>query len=155
MTERSAIPASFTIERVLEAPPARVFACFADGETKRRWACHENWRMSQFDFRPGGREVSSGSEPGGPVYDFDGVYQDIVPGERIVFAFEMRRDGVRFSVSVGTIQFEPHAAGTRLLFTEQGVFLDGYEDPAQREQGSGMGLDNLADMLRREAAAAA
>ena len=154
MTERSAIQASFTIERIFDAPPARVFQCFAEAETKKRWACHEDWRMTEFDFRPGGREVSSGGEPGGPVYDFNGRYQDIVPGERIVFAFEMRRDGVRFSISVGTIQFEPHARGTRLLFSEQGVFLDGYEDPAQRESGSGVGLDNLAEMLRREAAAA-
>jgi uncharacterized protein YndB with AHSA1/START domain len=154
MTARSAIQASFTVERVLEAPPPRVFACFADGETKKRWACHDNWQTTAFDFRPGGREASSGGEPGGPVYDFDGVYQDIVPDQRIVFAFEMRRDGVRFSVSVGTIQFEPHPRGTRLLFTEQGVFLDGHDDPAQREQGSGVGLDNLAEMLRREAATA-
>jgi uncharacterized protein YndB with AHSA1/START domain len=154
MTERSAVQASFAIERVFDASPSRVFQCFADAETKRRWSCHENWRMSEFDFRPGGRERSSGSEPDGPVYEFDGVYQDIVEGERIIFAFEMRRDGVRFSVSVGTIQFEPHARGTRLLFAEQGVFLDGWEDPAQRESGSGVGLDNLAEMLRREAAAA-
>ena len=154
MTERSAIQASFTIERVFDAPPSRVFECFADPEAKKRWACHENWRMDEFDFRPGGRERSSGGEPGEPVYDFDGVYQDIVPDERIVFAFEMRRYGVRFSVSVGTIQFEPHERGTRLLFTEQGVFLDGWEDPAQRESGSGTGLDNLEEMLRREAATA-
>ncbi len=154
MSERSAIQASFTIERVFDAPPGRVFQCFADAETKRRWACHENWAMSEFDFRPGGREVSSGGEPGRPVYGFNGRYQDIVPDRRIVFAFEMARDGVRFSISVGTIQFEPHGAGTRLLFTEQGVFLDGHEDPARREQGSGTGLDNLAEMLRREAVAA-
>ena len=154
MTERSTVQARFTIDRVLEAAPERVFACFADGETKRRWACHEDWQTTELAFRPGGRERSSGGEPGGPVYDFDGVYQDIVDGERIVFAFEMRRDGVRFSISVGTIQFEPDPKGTRLLFTEQGVFLDGWEDPAQRESGSGVGLDNLAEMLRREAAAA-
>ena len=154
MTGRSAVQASFTIERVFEATPARVFQCFADADTKARWSCHENWTMSEFEFREGGRERSSGGEPSEPVYDFDGVYQDIVEGERIVFAFEMRRDGERFSVSVGTIQFAPHERGTRLLFTEQGVFLEGWEDARQREAGSGVGLDNLAEMLRREAAAA-
>ena len=153
MSERCAVQASFTIERVFEATPARVFQCFADADTKKRWSCHENWTLSAFDFREGGRERSCGGEPGEPVYDFDGVYQDIVDGERVVFAFEMRRDGVRFSVSVGTIQFQPHGTGTQLLFTEQGVFLDGWEDARQREAGSGVGLDNLAEMLRREAAA--
>ena len=152
MTGRSAVQASFTIERVFEAMPARVFHCFADADTKARWSCHENWTMSEFEFREGGRERSSGGEPGEPVYDFDGVYQDIVEGERIVFAFEMRRDGERFSVSVGTIQFAPHDRGTRLLFTEQGVFLDGYDDIAGRKEGTRIGLDNLQTALQREAA---
>ena len=153
MTGRSAVQASFTIERVFEATPARVFQCFADADTKARWSCHENWTMSEFEFREGGRERSSGGEPSEPVYDFDGVYQDIVEGERIVFAFEMRRDGERFSVSVGTIQLAPHDRGTRLLFTEQGVFLDGYDDIAGREEGTRIGLDNLERQLKQQRAA--
>ena len=41
---------------------------------------------------------------------------------------------------------------SRLRFTEQGVFLDGYDDIAGREEGTRVGLDNLEVALRREAA---
>ena len=37
MTERSTQHGTFTIERTLPFPPARVFAAFADPEAKGRW----------------------------------------------------------------------------------------------------------------------
>jgi uncharacterized protein YndB with AHSA1/START domain len=154
MTVRSAAHTTFVVERTFEAAPARVFAAFADPKAKARWSCHDTWRQTEFDFRPGGREVNAGGEPGGPVYAFDGRYQDIIPSERIVFAYDMHRDDVRISVSVATIEFAPQDGGTRLVFTEHAVFLDGHESPALREQGAGHGLDNLADMLSGEDAAA-
>jgi uncharacterized protein YndB with AHSA1/START domain len=154
MTERSVTHATFVIERVYEASPARVFAAFADPKAKARWACHDDWRVIEIDFQAGGREVSRGGPPGGPVYTFDGRYQDIVPEHRIVFTYAMYRDATRLSVSVATITFRSEGAGTRLTFTEQGAFLDGHDTPAQREHGTGQGLDNLEAELRRQATAA-
>ncbi len=40
--------------------------------------------------------------------------------------------------------------GTRLMFTEQGAFFDGLEDPAEREHGMGKLLDALARFLAGE-----
>jgi hypothetical protein len=37
---------------------------------------------------------------------------------------------------------------TRLVFTEQGAFLDGHEMPARREQGMGSLLDSLGEWLQ-------
>lgn len=45
------------------------------------------------------------------------------------------------------------AGGPRMRFTEQGVFLDGYDDIAGREEGTRIGLDNLERGLRRTEAA--
>ena len=59
MIERSAIPATFTIERHYPAKPARVFAAWASVEAKARWAyCDEAWKpqLHELDFRVGGRE---------------------------------------------------------------------------------------------------
>ena len=64
----------------------------------------------------------------------------------------MYLDGTRISVSLATVEFRPEGAGTRLIFTEQGAFLDGYDDPAQREQGTRDLLDALGTELRREPA---
>ena len=45
-------------------------------------------------------------------------------------------------------------AGTRLIFTEQAAFLDGYNDLAVREEGTRAGRDNLDAELKREPARA-
>src|SRR3546814_20105417 len=55
--------------------------------------------------------------------------------------------GNRISVSQATMQFEPAGGGTRLVFTEQDAFLDGYDDAGQREAGMGEPLEPLAGEL--------
>lgn len=155
MTERSVAHGGFTIERVFDASPARVFRAFADPKQKVRWACHEDWRMVEDDIRVGGMEVSRGGEPGGPVYTFRGLYQDIVENERMVISYTMDRDERRVSVSTMTLEFAAAGAGTKLTFTDWGAFLDGLDTPKEREHGSGVGLDNLAAHLARETAGAA
>ncbi len=57
-------------------------------------------------------------------------------------------DGIRISVSVATAEFRPERDGTRLVFNEQGAFLDGRETPASREQGMGSLLDLLGQWLQ-------
>jgi uncharacterized protein YndB with AHSA1/START domain len=74
-----------------------------------------------------------------------------VPVRRIVYAYAMHRDDVKISVSLATIQFEPAVAGTRLAVTEQGAFLDGYDDAGSREHGTGGLLDKLEAALRHAA----
>jgi uncharacterized protein YndB with AHSA1/START domain len=85
--------------------------------------------------------------PDGREYTFQAFYQDIVPGRRIVYTYDMLLDGIRISVSVATVEFKPERDGTRLVFTEQGAFLDGHETPARREQGMGSLLDSLRQWL--------
>lgn len=44
-------------------------------------------------------------------------------------------------------EFKPEGAGAKLIFTEQGVFLDGHDTPAQREEGTKLMLDKLFKQL--------
>jgi uncharacterized protein YndB with AHSA1/START domain len=155
MSERTALHGAFTIERIYEARPARVFAAWTSVEAKAAWNfCDESWRptLHEIDFRVGGRERIRTGPAGGTVHAFDGTFHDIVPDRRIVFAYDMRLDQRLISVSLATITVAPEGKGTRLTFTEQGVFLDGYDDVAGREEGTRIGLDNLQTALRREAA---
>lgn len=39
-----------------------------------------------------------------------------------------------------------------MIFTEQAVFLDGFDDAGGREQGTGALLDKLGAALRRDSA---
>lgn len=148
--------ATFTIERYYDAPPARVFAAWANPEIKYRWfACHGDWVSQGYgmDFRVGGREWNRTGPKDGTVHAYDACYHDIVDNERIVLAYDMHLDRTRISVSLLTLEFRAEGPGTRLVFTEQGAFLDGYDDVAGREEGSRIGLENLAAELERSRAA--
>jgi len=157
MTSRTVTHASFTLKRTYPATPARVFDAFATPEAKARWfAGTEAWteRERKFDFRVGGQERLVGAWAGGKVSAFDARYYDIVPGERIVYAYEMHIDGTRISVSLATVEFKPSGSGgTQLVVTEQGAFLDGYDDAGSREAGTASLLDRLGASLLQQAGA--
>jgi len=151
MAEKTTSHASFVIERTYDAPPARVFHAFADSDSKRRWFHGPAGKWTEIsraqDFRVGGEERVSGGFSGGPVSSFHGHYLDIVPDRRIVYAYDMHLDDRKISVSLATVEFEPAGAGTRLIYTEQGAFLDGYDDAGSREHGTGLLLDMLGASL--------
>lgn len=157
MTPRSVTHATFVIERVYPASPARVFAAFSQPALKARWFVGpDDWQAQEhrLDFRVGGREINRGGPPGGPVHAFDAVYQDIVQDRRIVFTYDMHVGDARLSVSLTTVELVPEGKGTRLIFTEQGAFLDGHEAPAQRELGTRELLESLARALETTAVTA-
>lgn len=152
--QRSSVTHStFVLERDYNASPARVFKAFADPKAKAQWFHGpEEWGPdeSTIDFRVGGIETSRGGPPGGPVHTMKGIYQDIVPNERIVFSYDMLIDETRISVSLQTLEFLPTGKGTLLILTEQGVYLDGNDSPGLREQGTRDLLDALGAALARE-----
>jgi uncharacterized protein YndB with AHSA1/START domain len=155
MAAQSARHATFTIERTFAAPPALVFRAFADPGAKAKWfGGPKEWDKTreEFDFRVGGRERSSGGPKGGTKHTFDAVYQDIVPDTRIVYSYSLELDDKRISVSLATIEFVASGKGTKLTLTEQGVFLDGYDDAGMREQGTRGLLDKLAASLETASA---
>ena len=156
VTESSVIHDTFVLERTYPVPVSRVFAAFAAKEAKEAWAdtgdlspAAPDDRATEFDFRIGGRE-RFGFSYQGTSFRYDATYYDIVPGQRIIYSYEMYHDGVRFSVSVATIEFAATAGGTALTWTEQGAYLDGFdgaEAPRLREGGTAEMLDGLAKYL--------
>ena len=146
----------FTIERRFRQAPAETFRAFADPELKRRWfGAPASWTdvVRELDFRAGGSELSVGRDTSGTLHEFRSRYHDIVDGERIVFAYDLLLDERLISVSLTTVEVRPDGAGTRLVFTEHGAFFDDLEDPAEREHGTGLLLDNLAAFLADQVAA--
>lgn len=152
MTKRSVTHATFTLERTYDAAPARVFKAFADPAAKARWfaGSEDEWKTGKYelDFKVGGRETWRGGEKGGPEYRNDTNFRDIVPDQRIIFAYDMFQDDKRISVSLATVELKPDGGGTRLTFTEQGAFLDGYDDPKIRQSGWGSLLESLGKELK-------
>jgi uncharacterized protein YndB with AHSA1/START domain len=156
MTKPSAQHATFTIRRDFDAPVALVFQAFADKIHKARWfKGPPEWKeeVRKQDFRVGGNDRLKGTWEGAGrpwrVSDFTATYFDIVPDTRIVYVYEMTMDGVKISTSLATVQFEASGKGARLTVTEQGAFLDGYDDSGSREEGVGAQLDMLGEVLTR------
>ena len=146
--------ATFSIERTYDAPPSRVFTAFADRKAKeQRFGGPEEWGPDEheMDFRVGGRETSVGGPKGGPVHAFACTYHDIVENERIVYTYDMHLDGALLSVSTATIEFAPDSAGTRLVLTEMGAFLDDIDTVESREHGTRELLDGLGRALKEMA----
>lgn len=154
MSKRSTHHATFVIERGYAASPAREFAAWAEPKAKAQWFVGPDaWEKSdhKLDFRVGGKESVSGGPPGGPSHVYNALYQDIVPDERIVLTYDMHLDKTRISVSLLTLEFKPAGSGTKLVLTEQDVFLDGIDNAASREKGTRDLLDNLDKELQRRA----
>src|SRR5262245_25147194 len=144
--------ATFVVERTYEAPPERVFAAWATPEAKAQWFVGPGeWESfdHELDFRVGGEEHASGRVPGGPGFAYDAAYQDIVANERIVSTYRINMTGRLASVSVATVELERVGTATKLVYTEQGAFLDGVDTPAAREHGTVVLLENLAQTLAR------
>ena len=151
----SVIHASFVIERRYPASAERVFAAFADPAKKRRWFADERHipvESFEMDFRVGGHDravyrMSDSTPFPGAAMTNDTVYQDIVPGRRIVFAYTMSIAERRISASLVTVELSPDGAGARMLFTEQAAFFDGSDGPKMRQEGWEGLLANLETAL--------
>ncbi|MET0422559.1 MAG: SRPBCC family protein [Actinoplanes sp.] len=149
MTTRSASHNTFTVDRHFAAAPGRVFQAFADPQAKAKWfggPAEMKREEESFDLREGGRETQVSVMDDGTRFGFYVTYVDIVPDERIVYAYDMTMNGQRISVSVATVEFRAATGGgTDFTVTEQGVYLDGLDTAEQRRQGT----EDLMDALGR------
>ena|SRR6185312_1195610 len=151
MSDHSVAHGTLVVERELPHPVARVFAAWADPVQKAKWFGDRGDNPpSVFEFRPGGRESSTGETPDGRTYRFDVLYNDIVPENRILYSYDMHVDGRKISVSLAAIEFSPSPRGTKLKATEYGLFLDGLDTLDQRREGIVSLVDNLSRYLDGE-----
>lgn len=151
MTKRSTSHDTFRIERLYDAAPARVWRAISDPAAKAKWFrgppdVYTTTEQSM-DLRVGGRERLAGRFDSGMTTAYDATFHDIVEGERLVYAYTMHLDGTQISVSLGTMEITPEGGRTRLVYTEQGVFLDGLDTAAQRQEGTEQLLDALGRSL--------
>jgi uncharacterized protein YndB with AHSA1/START domain len=149
--QRSVVHASFHLERLYHAPIERVWIALTDQAAKAKWfgGPSGEWTPIErfMDVRENGRERAKGRWAGGVVSAFDAIYHDVVLHERLVYSYVMHLDDKKISASLATMQLGREDGGTRLTVTEQGAFLDGYDDAGSREHGTGYLLDRLGASL--------
>jgi len=147
---------TFTIERRYDASPERVFRAWSDPAAFRRWFVEgEGFTIHEWthDFRVGGRSRGRfrfGDESNDTWFN-ETEHLDIVPDRRIVVSYVMGRESpagpIRNSASLATTELVADGAGTRLIYTEQGAFLESAGDIALREEGCTGMLEKLAREL--------
>lgn len=149
----TAIHKSFVLEREYPHAPARIFNAFQDPAKKSRWfAGGDGFTVESvtYDFRVGGwdRFRFHFGENGPPMTN-DTVYMEIVPDQRLVFAYSMTVAGAPMSVSLTTVEFVAKDGGkkTLLRFSEFDTFLDGNDGGASRREGTEGLLTNLGNEL--------
>jgi uncharacterized protein YndB with AHSA1/START domain len=133
------------IERVINAPRARVFAAYLDPELIPRWwgPRGTTTRVDELEATVGGRwrfviRNSDGSETG-----FRGVYREIAAPERIAQTFEW--ECLPGHVSVDTASFEDLGERTRIVTTT--IFHTPEERDGMLESGMEGGMNDTYDRL--------
>jgi len=147
----------FTLTNDLPAPPATVYAAFADPALRDRWfripgpSAEHRYEL---DFREGGGEMASNRFPvedGVEVLGYRSHFLDLVPDTRVTYAYEVMVDGRRRWVSLTTVALEPFGEGTRMSWTEQYAFLevtgDGSADVAHLRGGTQLRINGLRKLV--------
>jgi uncharacterized protein YndB with AHSA1/START domain len=149
--------ATIELERRLDAPPASVFAAFADEPLRRRWVRMPG-RVAEIahDFRVGGGErlEAAFTHPDGRIEQLlsTSQYHEITPGRRLVYSYGSSVDGVVRWVSLVTVVLTSEGeAGTLLTWTEQVSFLaftgDGSAELPHLRGAIALRLNGLAQAL--------
>lgn len=141
---------TFVLERVFAAPPATVFAAWADPAARTRWSAPSTDQGIEYletDFRVGGRDLSRCGPVGDLRFRVEARYHDIVADRRIVFAESVAFEETRLSVSLITVVFAAEGGGTRLTLTDQVTALDGSDLVAGSKMGLSAALGNLDEYL--------
>jgi len=140
-----------SIERTLDAPRDLVWKAWTSPKHIKRWWAPRPYQTPEveIELEPGGKFYTRMTGPDG--FDFSGTacVLEVVPNERIVYVYDMYSGDTQTSVSLVTISLQPSKTGTDLLITEQGVFLDGHDDPRSREHGTNVLIDQLERSLQR------
>lgn len=145
MTDDGVVHATFTLERTYATDPRAVFAAWADQEAKACWFADGADEYS-LDFRVGGGECLRAIQ-GAKRLIWEARYHEIVPDRRIVYTGTLSEDDTLATVSLTSVELVAESEVTRLVLIEAGAYLDGREQPAWRERGTGDWLDTLGRHL--------
>lgn len=128
------------LERVVDVPPALVWAAWTEPRHLVHWFTPAPWVTTDAicDLRPGGMFRTTMRGPNGEGGPMEGCYLEVVPERRLVWTDSMTA-GFRPSKEpfmTAILTFEPEGDGTRYRA------LVRHRDPEGREKHLGMGFES-------------
>ncbi|MBI5320813.1 SRPBCC domain-containing protein [Bradyrhizobium sp.] len=115
---------SLTLTRRFRARPEKVWAAWTDPETLIGWFCTTKAKpgtlRAELDVRIGGRYRISFDMESGEHSEVGGVYQEVVPNEKLVFSWAWHSTPERESLV--TVAIKPDGAGSLMVFTHEQFF---------------------------------
>jgi uncharacterized protein YndB with AHSA1/START domain len=138
-------PQILRLERLLDAPPERVFAAWTDPELLRRWwAAEPDWTTPEAstDVRVGGQYRLSMRDTTGVVRSVVGEYLEVDPPRRLVYTWEPDGEpSAESEVTVVTVDFLREGSATRVVLEQRGFADEVRRD--MHDRGWNGCLDNL------------
>lgn len=126
------------LERVIDVPPAKVWAAWTRPEHLVKWFTPRPWTTvdCEIDLRPGGIFRTVMRSPEGEEHDNAGCYLQVVENERLVFtdALEAGWRPKPDSFMTAIVTLEPHGKGTK--YTAIAI----HKDEADRKKHEAMGF---------------
>ena len=136
------------LERLLDAPPERIFAAWTDPALLRRWwAAEPDWTTPEAttDVRVGGRYRLSMQGTDGIVRTVVGEYLEVDPPRRLVYTWKWESHGDSSAppgdVTVVEVDFVAEGSATRVVLEQRG--FDGEAERDKHDHGWRGCLDNL------------
>ncbi len=117
------MPNTIRLQRVLRAPPERVYRAFLDADALVKWIPPHGFtaKVHALDARVGGNyRMSFTNFSAGQTHSFGGTYLELVPNERIVHTDVFDDPNMPGELMV-TITFKSVTGGTELNIVQAGV----------------------------------
>ena len=134
------------MERLIPAPPERVFEYWTEPELVAKWFGLGEFDVpsSDLDLRPGGKWRTTIRSPEGQLRTVSGVYSTIEPPRRLVFTWAWDDDnGVRGHETQVTVTLEPTPGGTRLRLVQED-----FQNREVRDRHNGGWASSLSKLQR-------
>lgn len=142
------------LTRVIDAPRALVFEAWTDAKHVARWWGPKNFTsvVDEWDARPQGRIRLFMHAPSGLSHPMTGIFHEVVPPERLVFA-AVAEDGAgnRLLESFTTVTFVEEGGKTKLTVQASAVGLAPIAAQMLQgmEQGWTQSLERFEELVTR------
>lgn len=139
------------IDRLIDAPPARVFKAWTDPEQFKHWFAPEPFQLvvKSIDLRPGGRYEMAMRGPNGEDFPFSGVYLQVEPTSLLSWNGEFPDMPKGSIVTVVTFTEEGGKTRVRAKQTFSALSPTAKHAIAGAKEGWGMTMDQLVRFVEK------